>query len=434
MFQAIKNLAFAPPPVMPHIAHVPKKFHPYIINHPEFKGPQELKKEAARLFGAVQDLTWKDQIARPLVQLLSLIQVIQPSTTQQAVSENKPYITTSDALPGYIIKQQRTDGLESRIAPDALLYRLRKAEKIRRFLEKENNNLIAVPQKFLYYDNHRGQWYLIAEKFTNLKETPDTEPPLQVLETLAKLAFETGLEDMHRGNIQHSPTQVSVGIKINKWCIVDTEPLSRSAKKMIRSKPFSRIWLDTPSLRIFFALQQVEMLLGNRNYGRLVQNPTQEEVSAVNDVKREYLQAYFKNSATKAARLILAAAALPALHAGLGGIASSLLLITIYGLAMQVGIILHCGGAKAISDGLDAWNNRHPWLSKLTVQPAQFVWGKSPQIMLAAISALGAGAALAIPYVFVASAIKNTLCVSVFTAGIFLSLQKQAQQLAGARR
>lgn len=421
MLELIKDFIFIQPPTQPHIAQIPAKFHPFIINHPAFKGPKSLKESAAQVFGSEREITWHSHAARPVRKVLSYFGLARGSTTQQPVSEEKPFIRTSDALPGYIIKQQRTDDLESSVAPDALLYRLRKAKKIRATLTHSEQEIVGVPHKYLYYDHNRGQWFLIAEKFSGLEQNSTVPLRAQHLKILTKLAFEANLEDMHRGNIQYSND-------LRKWCIVDTEPLSRLPKKAIRSLPLSLFWLDSLSLRTFIALQSLPLMFANHPEA-LAQYPTPEQKEGVNEVKCDYLQTYFKNSARKAGLLIVLACALPCMNAGLGAAANCILLGKVYALGIQVGIILSACGRSTRARLVEQLAERRPYMNTITLRPMLYVWNKSPPALFVAAAALWVGCMYMAPgYLFAASVLESMISTSAITAATFLTLQRQASQ------
>lgn len=314
---------------IPVPGNIHPKFHPYIINHPSFKGPQKLKQEAANFFAAIRKdpnkLQWHQRAVQNLPpkvnQFLNWMGLAGPSTAQESLG-GKPFITTSEALPGYVIKRQRTDHLANQVAPDALLYRVRKAEKIRTFLQAQGwESLVKVPHKYLYFDHEIGKWYLIAEKQENMLEvkSPLGINNFRVIQALAHLAFVAGLEDMHHENIRLGANSSAV--------ILDTEPLSRGAVKWIRSFPLSRFWLDTSSVKVFFSMQSL---------GLLKQYVCQTNQKAtVDQVAGSYLDAYFARTVLKIgahiALFMLVGASLSAVPGVLGAKAT----VTVIRLSIQ---------------------------------------------------------------------------------------------------
>jgi hypothetical protein len=105
------------------------KFLPYLIGTENCKANQETQNEIKTFFekGA--------------------------NNFENSNDQNKPrsYI---QILGPWIVKEKREDGILT--TPDTHLYRIRKAEKIQRYITKHHlESLFAVPQKWLYHDTNK---------------------------------------------------------------------------------------------------------------------------------------------------------------------------------------------------------------------------------------------------------------------------------------
>lgn len=107
---------------------LPHKFYPFLLGHPSC--PSKIKEEIDKVF------------EKPLVPLKS------------------NYIFDAGK---YVLKLERTDG--SLTTPDTHMYRVRKAEKIRKYIVKNHlENQLMVPEKFLYWRETDRKFYVISEK------------------------------------------------------------------------------------------------------------------------------------------------------------------------------------------------------------------------------------------------------------------------------
>ena len=154
----------------------------------------------------------------------------------------------------WVLKLGRTDGLDT--TPDTHLYRVRKAEKIRSYIHKNNLDAhIAVPRKYLYWNTTQEQFYVVAEKMNLSPEVPtpasldmeavfkegasyggqmqalaDNAPRRSLTSAQAKALAELsvlGYTDLSYNNLYFTQD--------GKVAIIDTEPLKRSLKKMVKS-------------------------------------------------------------------------------------------------------------------------------------------------------------------------------------------------------
>lgn len=198
---------------------LPSKFHPFLIGHAKcaFKGEEEI-----------------DQLSR--------------SDQLKQIKNN-----VFDAGK-WIVKGERADGLL--MAPDTHIYRVRKAEKIRKFItENHLEEEFIVPQKYIYWSKELSKFYVISEKLElrdAVAEPADAEIEAffktcsvaggQFLNlangkqkitlsdsqarTLAQLAF-LGYTDLTYNNMHFT--------KDGKIAIIDTEPLKRLFKKQLKT-------------------------------------------------------------------------------------------------------------------------------------------------------------------------------------------------------
>lgn len=155
------------------------------------------------------------------------------------------------------------------VTPDSPAYRVRKAAKIERWIEKNKyDGAIVVPKKYLFWDETYNEWYSVAEaidlddnaivsiadqdgdsvenelisvqqgqsqKFFNLNVSKKDLTVRQAY-GLATLAFEAGYTDMSYNNFFFD--------KSGRVAIVDTESLDRGVKKFHRGINFSMIISD----------------------------------------------------------------------------------------------------------------------------------------------------------------------------------------------
>lgn len=166
----------------------------------------------------------------------------------------------------WILKFVRTDGLST---PDTHLYRVRKAEKIRTYIQQNNlGDHIVVPKKYLYWDATRNQFCVVAEKM-NLSPEVATPASQEIEAGFKSCASELQgqCQALSEGKPRRSltPTQAKALAELSvlgytdlsynnlyftsdgKVAIIDTEPHKRSLKKM-RSSLFQSLFFDKGSL------------------------------------------------------------------------------------------------------------------------------------------------------------------------------------------
>lgn len=159
------------------------------------------------------------------------------------------------------IEKEVNPVMESTITPDSPAYRVRKAEKVRRWI-KENGyeNDICVPQKYLYWDTVDDEWYSVAEVVdlseevasVNSKDSKTFKASISLINegqcveykkgkhirkersfterqarALAELSFKAGYTDMSYNNLFFD--------KQGRVAIIDTESILRGCKKINRS-------------------------------------------------------------------------------------------------------------------------------------------------------------------------------------------------------
>lgn len=209
--------------------HLPPKFDSYIINNMD----NDLRKQLDQIFHKIP---------------ASSLDFLSQDNGFQSMGY-KDHVVTHPSLADWVIKGPRHDHVISTL-PDTHIYRVRKATRIQKVIEKYGFSEVVVPKKFLY--EYQGQWFVIAEKLdidskatldnTSLWLYPDhTLKSLtsKQAEEIAYLCFEGKLEDVTKANINFT--------KDGKIAILDTEPISRAIKKA------GRIWLQfIPNLKSTF--------------------------------------------------------------------------------------------------------------------------------------------------------------------------------------
>ena len=202
---------------------LPAKFQPFLIGSPTCLCPADLKEKIDSLF-------------------------IQGSATQlkEHIFETKDWV----------LKLGRQDGLLT--TPDTHLYRVRKAEKIRTYVQQNHlENAIAVPKKYLYWCEQENRFYVVAEKMALSKEV--AAPKSQEMEAAFKGFYATEAGQLAAGQIKAlaenapkrslTPDQAKALAELSilgytdltynnlyftqdgKIAIIDTEPQKRALKK-----------------------------------------------------------------------------------------------------------------------------------------------------------------------------------------------------------
>lgn len=155
----------------------------------------------------------------------------------------------------WVLKLGRTGSIVT--TSDTHLYRVRKAEKIRSYIHQNNlEDHIAVPQKYLYWHAIQNQFYVVAEKMNLSPEV--AQPASQEIEANFKrcgalYGGQMGALDQGASKRSLTPVQAKALAELSilgytdltynnlyftqdgKVAIIDTEPLKRSFKKLIKS-------------------------------------------------------------------------------------------------------------------------------------------------------------------------------------------------------
>lgn len=198
--------------------NIPSKFRPYLLEDPLFKLNRE---------------DWKDVE----------IQFNSGSRTKT----NRGHVVE---IGDYFFKSRRSD--HPGTTPDTHLYRVRKADKIRDYIEKNNlQDELVVPKKCLYWDKKEEVFYVVSQKMSlsnevaklrdesllgewktmnfndqrgaAIKGNPQRSFSVKQAKALADLAFSVGYYDLDYHNLFFTPQ--------GKVAIIDTEPPCRWIKK-----------------------------------------------------------------------------------------------------------------------------------------------------------------------------------------------------------
>jgi hypothetical protein len=196
----------------------------------------------------------------------------------------------------WILKKGRTDGLLT--TPDTHLYRVRKAEKIRKYIADHHLEAhLMVPKKYLYWRESEKQFYVVSEKVTlseavakpvstsfenqlkaiatlfggQLKALSENKPQKVLTDTQAKALAELstiGYTDLTYNNLFFTPD--------GKIAIIDTEPQKRALKKLVCKSKLAWFFGNKASLLTAQALVGIAKLKLYCN-----SKSSQEEVSKV---------------------------------------------------------------------------------------------------------------------------------------------------------
>ena len=214
---------------------LPNKFYPYLLGHPKcsVSGSDKLHGEVARPFR-------------------------EPHTE----------LTRNVFRAGdYIFKSKNMDRVTT---SDTHLYRIRKAEKIQKFIKANSlHDCVTVPEKYLYGDPTNREIYTVSrvqqlstevaqptDSFGEILRIGGESLPGQVkafregapqreltpkqAQTLARLAFATGYTDLTYNNTYFTAD--------NKIAIIDTEPQKRSFVKSNMKTIFFKVFGDRGSM------------------------------------------------------------------------------------------------------------------------------------------------------------------------------------------
>ncbi len=204
--------------VIPNLGNLPSKFRPFLVGSPNCPTEQEI----GEVFkGTLQDL-------------------------------KGGYIFSADK---WILKCERKDQLQT--TPDTHLYRLRKAEKIRTYIQQNKlEEHLKVPRKYIYWHKEESKFYLVDEKMELSDEV--VTPASAEIEAIFKgegaiLGGQT--QALASGALRRSLTRIQAKAlaelsvlgytdlsynnlyftKDQKVAIIDTEPQKRFLKKRCKS-------------------------------------------------------------------------------------------------------------------------------------------------------------------------------------------------------
>ena len=196
-----------------------------------------------------------DNVDASLVTLKNTLDHIFTSSVLHPFGDRE-YVYSHHDIPKWIVKSNRTGPLAGAMLPDTNAYRVRKARKIERIIEKHKlHDHMVVPKKYTYTDP-TGKTHVIAQKldidtnravskkwneFIDLGAIPGeskkahTSPltPEQA-EGLARCAFDAELTDLSLGNLHLT--------RDGKVAVLDTEPIKRGWKKKNLCSIFGKIF------------------------------------------------------------------------------------------------------------------------------------------------------------------------------------------------
>jgi hypothetical protein len=188
--------------------------------------------------------------------------------------------STSDKIKDYIIdagnwilKLERSDALPT--THDTHLYRVRKAERYRNFIQENGyENDLMVPKKYLYWHEIQQKFYTVSEKVDLSDEVAKPDPEFgrqisvasryQLEDQMAQMGLDfsktqTGALKFGKQQRAITPTQAKALAELclqgytdlsynnifftqdGKIAIIDTEPVKRAVKKTFDESYFSMI-------------------------------------------------------------------------------------------------------------------------------------------------------------------------------------------------
>ena len=158
---------------------------------------------------------------------------------------------------------------------DTHLYRIRKAEKIRRFIQKNHlENHIEVPKKYLYWNKNESRFYVVAEKMPLSKEV--AKPASIEIENCLK--GDKTSRGQQKALIENAPRRSLTSIQAKslaelsilgytdltynnlyfiqggKIAIIDTEPVTRGLKKRMKSTWVFFLFRDMEAVRAIHSI------------------------------------------------------------------------------------------------------------------------------------------------------------------------------------
>ncbi len=247
---------------------LPGKFRPFILNYQN----GDLRNKVRESFSSkTESIFWG--------------MINWEKKPQYECKERKNHVRTYEGLEGWIIKFNRED-LD--VGKDAHLYRVRKAHKIQNLIDANGwQELIVVPKKYLYFHLPSKKWYVIAQKVELGK---GSLTPKQAA-AAAKIILETGLADVHQGNILFD--------RNGRVAFIDTEPVTRNLMKKQKISIWNKVYLLQPAL--------IKFNLGLYGTGRLIGLVKNKEgILAIKAVQWEALSKHLIETALKIVGLAIA--------------------------------------------------------------------------------------------------------------------------------
>ena len=213
--------------------NLPSKFNPYFVGHPESIIPQGTVQSIRRCFAEA---------------------------------------TRSQLIPGIFeagdwifkgIRERQPDPPAVATTTDTHLYRVRKAEKIRKYIIANNlEGSFAVPLKYIYWNPSEGKFYVVCEKLElseEVAECPIQEMASDLREDADKFGGQTLAYKNGKPQRAFTPEQARGLAELcrlgytdlaydnifftadGKVAIIDTEPVKRYFKKLLKGSWFFRL-------------------------------------------------------------------------------------------------------------------------------------------------------------------------------------------------
>lgn len=210
-------------------SNLPSKFEPFILGNPKCKAPVSVKTAIDSVF------------THPLVDMKG------------------GYVFDAG---NWVLKFTRNDGLMT--TPDTHLYRVRKAEKVRKYIaDNRLDRELVVPQKYLYWKVDEGRFYVVSQKVDLAPEVANPTPELGEAIRAAELLASGQMQALVSGAATRalSPLQAKALAELatmgltdlsynnlffdrqGRIAVIDTEPVKRALKKKLFAYPSFGFWM-----------------------------------------------------------------------------------------------------------------------------------------------------------------------------------------------
>ncbi len=176
-----------------NLQNLSSEFNPYLLSHPK----------------CVVDVEER-QVLQNMVQEMG-----------KAIAENPGLVSSVGKTHifdcgEYFLKLQRAKNDPIPTAHDTHMYRIIRANQIRKFVKKEKlDGLVVIPDKFLCWSEHLKNFAVLSKKIILCPQDSWTVEKIRALALLTLAKF----VDIHEGNVKFSED--------GRIAIVDTEPLDR---------------------------------------------------------------------------------------------------------------------------------------------------------------------------------------------------------------